>query len=199
MSNCGGCPVEPSVNGQSGGGGAPPTPARDFLFTIDADRSSSVIFPVVDSMISAAIPAGALATDGDMIKMEIGGNVVNVGAAARTVSIFVLIDAVTGWGATSANIPNAGGPFAWNVDCIITRKSATTFALTGHAFVHNATTAVTGIGSLALANLGGPIGSPAADPACVWANAQNLIFNFTSSNAGVTFIIKSGYAEVLLP
>lgn len=193
--NC--CGTSMLVNGQGSGSGG--GSAREFLFTITTDRTSTAVFPVIDSMVAATIPAGALANDGDMITMYLSGTVVNVGAGARTISPFVLIDAVNGWGATSANIPNAGGPFAWLLDILITRKSATTFALGGHAFVNNVTTAIAGIGSLALANLGGPISSPAVNPACVWANAQTLFFNMTSSLAGVTTTIKTGYAEVLRP
>lgn len=193
------CPTTPRVNGRSVGGGGGGGDPREFLFTVSTDVVSTAVFPVIDSMIAAPIPAGALATNGDMITMYLSGIVVNAGAAARTISPFILIDAVNGWGATSANIPNVGGPFAWLIDIVITRKSATTFALGGHAFVNNVTTAIVGQGSLALANLGGPISSPAANPACVWANAQTLFFNMTSSAAGVTTTIKTGYAEVLRP
>lgn len=174
------------------GGGAAADPS---LFIIGPDVVSTSVFPVITTMIAAPIPANYLDADGEMIEFELGGNLINAGGGGAQFNPFIGIDAVFGFGAQSVVVPNAGGPFAWQLNGLITRKSAITWTLTGRAQFHNVTTALTGIGNLGAANVGGPIAAPNADPACVWANAQQLIFNMSATIAGTTIRIKGGFGR----
>lgn len=186
------CGIATIGGNPASGGGAASDPA---LFRVGPDVTSTSVFPVITSMIAATIPANYLDADGEMIEFELGGNLINAGGAGTSFNPFIGIDAVFAFGATTVVVPNVGGPFAWQLNGLITRKSALTWTLTGRAQFHNTTTALTGIGAFGVANLGGPIAAPNADPACVWANAQTLLFNMSANAAGTTLRLKGGFGR----
>lgn len=192
------CPPALTRGRVAGGGGASPSPGRDIPFRIgNVTPQSTSVFPVLTTLVSVTIPAGALATDGDMIEVKLGGNCINAGAAGGRFNPFIGIDASFGWGTQSINVPNVLGPYPWWMELVITRKSATSYALVGTFELLDFNTALTGIGDLQQPNPGGPIASPQADPACDWSIAQQLIFNMSATLAGTTFRVKSGYVEIL--
>lgn len=191
------CCYEPTVDGLPASGGASVSATSEVLFTVDADRTASTVFPIITTMVSETIPAGRLADDGDMIRARFAGTVINAGVAGSTFAPFLGIDAVFWWGAISVAIPNGSVLLPWSCDIDITRKSALTFRAAGTFMMSDFSSALTGIGSLALANQGGPIASPAAAVACDWSVAQQFIFNTSAGIAGMTWTITTGSIEIL--
>ncbi len=185
----------PIINGQPGGGSGGGS-SGSILFTVGDDINAATVFPVLSTLVSATIPPNRLANTGDMMRAHFAGTVINAGAGGSTFAPFFGIDASFWWGTVSVNIPNGSILLPWSCDIDITRKSAVTFRGAGTFMMDDFNSALTGVGSLALPNQGGPIASPAAANACNWAIAQQFIFNTSSAIPGMTWTVTTGSIEV---
>jgi len=189
------CPEETN-DGRVPGGGEPPT--VEAIWGLPDTLISSSVFPAVDPLLSLAIPAGLLATDGSALRWKLGGFNINTGGGGAQSFPFLGID--TGgvtfqYGGPTANTPPDTFSYPFELEVMIARKAGGLCSIQGRHMCIDFSSALVGRGDATLANLGGPIG--AADFAVDFSLAHVLDLYCSNGAAGKTWVLRTGTLEVL--
>jgi hypothetical protein len=195
---CSPCSPEAKAQGQgAGGGGSAP-------FVPDPTLLSSLLVPVavtdaaLNTITLLALPANTLATDGDILRLTFSGTLLQSNVAAQTWFVGIQVGGTPLWGAVSAAYAQSAVVRAFEVSCDIKRRAVNSATLGGRASFNNSLVAATaGLGNIAVAPQGGPIGSAVVDPAVNWAAIQNVDIVVQASVAGINFTLRNATLQHL--
>lgn len=191
--SCTPCNTTPSINGQSGGGGAPVSPTLLFSQV----PTVTVTDVALNTVLSYNLLANTLDTDGDILVVDLYGDMLSANAGSVW-SFGISVNAVVIWFDTSAVFGVSAVRRPWRFKTNITRKSATTLAHGGAVNANNsAAAAINGVGDITTAPQGGPIGSIAADPVVAWGSNQLVDFAVQANiAAGNAWTLRGGFIKL---
>lgn len=183
----------PIVNGQpGGGGGAPAEPSLLASFTTITQATGIVLVNLIDY----TVVANTLDTDGQFLRLRIGGDYLTTASKAFTFVVtlagVVILGLITGAsGASAQRRP-------WWADLNFSRITSLTARMNGVIQIQGSVAApIAGVGSVAGSAAGGPVGNGAVDAAIDWTINRQLQFGVIPSVAGDDFTLRAGTLERL--
>jgi hypothetical protein len=164
------------------------------------DSNQVVNDAVLNTLIQGSVPAGRLATNGALVRVVAFGTIV-AATVAPTWFLGISVGATQLWSAITAAYALSATVRSWRLEFDLVRRTAATAAMGGVWSLNNsAALPVQGVGVIATAPQGGPIGSPIVDSAVDWTIAQDVSIAVQQSAAGGNlFTIRGCYGEFLTP